>query len=653
MDNTNITRVLFLFTTLALLLISLNVGIASADEDLVAIRGESVTISIVLLQNGTYGNPIPEQEIKFFDQTNNQILGTDITDSSGWASIIWDIPSFHSLGPTIINATFSGNESLFLAPSSQNITLNILAATEIILHETPTQLAPGDTLSFSVTLLDDSSTPLFNRPLYVYSNSRLLATSVTNSTGEASFSINCNESWSALGENKIRIVHEQDLTHYYGRTETQFSIEIQQIQTLVQSNFSLESVLLEDSLFIEIELNSAEGGFSSDLAIMLDGTLMTTMNTNSFGIGVLPLTFDEQFSLGHHYLTIIYNGSERYTESTLILGFDILSPSILHATESSYAAIGQNYDTHIILSDILGRPIEGTVFISDLTNGRNSSIPIPHDATDFVLEFLILGPIGPHNLLIEVENSFLTNNTIIQSIEAWSQPQITIQNSNILHFASPSQEITFITQLTDWSGNISYQVVLLLCNDEILTSFTTDEYGTAILSTTAPRFEGVYNLSIVYPMNMTRYELSDHLDYHLTVSTSIPVSVYLEYYEVTPPLQQVTICLRYQCLNGSFLSAGIPIKIVWQSIESYIMTQQGGLSLIRFPVPGTSGNYSLYYEIPSAYGLATSNGTINIFIAITDVLASQGIGMNGFMIGILASFIVIAIPLIRQRYLMI
>ena len=70
MDNTNITRALFLFSISVLFLFSMNIGVASADENLVAIRGESATLAVILLQNGTYGEPVPEQTINFFDQTN-------------------------------------------------------------------------------------------------------------------------------------------------------------------------------------------------------------------------------------------------------------------------------------------------------------------------------------------------------------------------------------------------------------------------------------------------------------------------------------------------------------------------------------------------------------------------------------------------------
>jgi len=645
-------RVIILLSTLFLLIISVNIGITSADEEFVAIRGENITISVILLQNGTYGNPVPDQEIEFFDQTNNLLLGIDITDSSGLASIIWNIPSDYSLGPTIVNATFNGNESIFLAPSYHSIIMNILASTEIILHDTPTLLAPGDMLSFSVSLLDDVSNSLANRHLYVFSDNILLATSVTNSTGVASFSIHCNNSWSMLGDNPIQIVHEQDLLNYYGQTETQFIVEIQKIQTSIQSNFSLESIPLDDILFLEVELYSTEGGISSDLDILFDGSLMTVMNTDYSGNGILYLNIDEQFSLGHHHLSIIYNGSERYAITSLNLEFDVVSPAIVEVIVPSFTIIGQNPDIPISLYDILGRPIEGMITVSDISNGQNTSMQIPHETTGFTFELPILSPVGLHNLLIEIENSFVTNNSIMYSIVVWSQPMITLQHTNVLHFASLNQEITFTTQLMDWSGNASYRSIHLLCNDEIVASSITDEHGIAILSTFAPDYEGLYNLSIVYLMNTTRFELSAKLDYHLTVSISIPLLIELDHYEVIPPLQQVSIFLRVQCLNGSLIE-GISIKIIWESTDSYLMTQQGEISVIHLPVPNTSGNYSLYYEVEQNHNLAASSGTINIAISLVDILTSQGIGINGFAIGIITSFGIVAIPLVRRRYLVI
>jgi len=257
------TGSLFVITTVVFLIIASGTGIASAEEELVVVRGENVTVSVIILQNGTYGNPVPEQKIEFYDQTNNLFLGIDITDSNGQASINWNIPIDYPLGPTTVNATFRGNESVFLLPSYQTIILNILTSTEIVLHNVPVMIAPGDILTFSTILLDDSSNSISDRTIFVFSDGILLTTSVTNSTGGVFFSIHCNSSWSVTGENIIQIVHEQDIGNYYARAETLFTIEIQKLQTSIQSTFSLDSISLGEILNLEMELNSTEGGISS------------------------------------------------------------------------------------------------------------------------------------------------------------------------------------------------------------------------------------------------------------------------------------------------------------------------------------------------------------------------------------------------------
>ncbi|MFW9843635.1 MAG: hypothetical protein ACFFEV_03585 [Candidatus Thorarchaeota archaeon] len=632
------------------LIVASGIGTASADEEYVAVRGESITISVILLQNGTYGNPVSYQTIEFYDQTNNLMLGTAITNTTGFASIDWNIPIDYLLGPTTINATFRGNDSLFLAPSSQSFILNILASTEIILQETPLTLAPGDTLSFSVSLLDDISNPINGRTLFVFRDDILLATSVTNSTGGASFSIHCNSSWNILGENIIRIVHEQDIGNYYERAETLFSIEIQKLQTSIQSDFSLDSISLDESLNFEVELTSIDGGISTDLEVLLDGSHLTAATTNISGNSTINLMIDEQFSLGHHFLTVFYNGSERYSESSCVIEFDVISPAIVGVEISSPTIIGIDTNITISLCDVFGRPIDTILTISDTSNDQNITLQTPLETIDINTSFAFSGPVGFHELMIEIENQFVTNRTMMYEAVVWSQPELTLLYSNTFNYASPNQELIFNVQLTDWFGNISYQSVHLLRNDEIVTSFITDEQGIAILSAFAPSHEGIYNYSVVYPENLTRYELPTKLDYPLTVSISIPVLVELDHYEVVPPLQTVMVYIRVMCLNGSMIE-GIQIHINWQATNSSTITQQGGLSILHLPVPETSGNYTLHYTIEQNHNIAFTKGTIDISISFIDILTSQGIGISGFAVGILTSLTIVAIPLIRQKYL--
>jgi hypothetical protein len=130
----------------------------------------------------------------------------------------------------------------------------------------------------------------------------------------------------------------------------------------------------------------------------------------------------------------------------------------------------------------------------------------------------------------------------------------------------------------------------------------------------------------------------------------MPVLIELDHYEVLSPLQQILISLRVQCLNGSVV-AGIPITINWQSIESSVLTNSNGFLALNLPVPISSGNYTLHYTIEQNHNLAPASGMITILVSQIDILTSQGIGITGFAIGFTVSFTIFAIPMIRQKYL--
>ena len=114
------------------------------------------------MQNGSYGEPVQNQSIHYFDQTFNTFLGSSNSNQNGIASLDWDIPLDHSLGLTVINATFYGNESLSLSPSYQRVTILVLSSTRLEVSQILMMLAPGDLLSFSVHLADDSNVSVSN-----------------------------------------------------------------------------------------------------------------------------------------------------------------------------------------------------------------------------------------------------------------------------------------------------------------------------------------------------------------------------------------------------------------------------------------------------------------------------------------------------------
>lgn len=622
----------------------------SAEGEIVVQRGETVTITVHLLQNGTFGNPVPNQTIEFYDQTHNTLLSNDTTNVSGTASINWTIPLSFPLGPTIINATFRGNESLFLSPSTQWVLLNIISSTQIILDYEIGPVAPGDSFCLTASLFDDSNTPISNSTLIVMNENILLASSITNSSGIASFSIQCNISWANLGENIIRVIHPEDLVNFYAETEESFTIDIQQVVTCLKVENQPDDVLLGDSLTIDINLSADDGGISTEVRVYVDDEFFDILTTNAFGNATFSLDINTRFMPGLHIFQLTYNGTERYTSSFISFELRIMSPALLDIEIPTIPILGNTTPIKIAVNDYYGRPFEGIhITLSDNTSGFTTTLQVLYSPPTSEIRFPFSTPPGMHYLKLVVENSFITNGTHYFSLVVWSRPVLVLEESNIIHYASLAQELLFTIRLKDWSGNCSHHSLQALINGFVVFTETTDNDGIVSFRMIAPDLEGLYNISIVYTGNDTLFEISVKYDYQLTISHFIPVHLELYQFEVFPPLQEVVVQLRIQCLNGSWL-AGIPISFVWLSYKITIQSEQGGALLLHLPVPSEGGNYSLYYEVKSGHGLSYSSGSIKISILRIDAMASQGIGIGGFTLSILTSLVIIVTPMIRHRY---
>jgi hypothetical protein len=623
----------------------------SAEDELVFRRGENVTITAQLLQNGTYGNPVPNQVVEFFDQTHNVIIGNDTTDVFGIASINWTIPIGYPLGSALINVTFRGNLSLFLSPSTQWVLLNIVSSMRIIINHEIGPFAPGDSFYFTALLLDDMDTPISGAQLTTLCGNTTLASSITNSSGIALFTIPCNNSWTILGENTISVLYDEDLTNFYARTEESFTIQVQQLATMINVSNHPDELLLGDILTFGVNLSESEGGISAKIDIYLDDVFFDAIISNSAGNATLLFNIDSRFMPGLHTLHIIYNGSERYSSSFIAFELNVMSPAFLNIEIPETPLVGIATRISISVLDYFGRSFEGTVImLSDNTNDINTTMQVLYSPPISHILFPIVNSPGIHSLQLKLGNAFITNNTYYFSLVAWSKPAFVLQESNVAHYASLGQEVVLKIKLADWNGNCTFRAIQIMINGTTMMAESTDDYGIASLKIIVPHIEGIYNISIVYAGNSTLYEVSAKYDYQLTVSHLIPVQLVMYYYEVIPPLQEVTVYLGVRCLNGTWL-AGIQIAFTWLSHELSSLSQQEGVLTLHLPVPLESGDYLLYYEVMSGYGLSYSSDSFELSILQNDIVASQGIGIGGFIASILISLTTITIPVIRRRYL--
>ncbi|MFW9973662.1 MAG: hypothetical protein ACFFDQ_00125 [Candidatus Thorarchaeota archaeon] len=617
-------------------------------------RGNTITITVTLLQNGSYGIPLPDQRIFFFDQTYDTYIGFDKTDRNGIASIEWNIPLDHALGSTTINATFYGNESLSLAPSSVWTVLIILSSTNIEVNQISDVLAPEDTLSFFVHITDDANIPLSNATIKVLKDNIQLATRTTNMSGYIHFEIKCNSTWITLGTNEIHVIYEQDLHHFLESSEIIFVVNISKIATTVslQTPYPNE-VKLNEFVTLYAELSQSNGSLPHEpLKVFLDDSFLFLTTTNSSGIAPIDFNIDERFTLGFHRLKIQYNGSNRFTESYFELLFSVRSPVQIIIDIPEFVDIGSNVEITIDISDSLGRVIsDSLISIFDSTSNQQFTQPSNSIETTTNFQYELQGPPGTHTLIIEIkDNPFIMNARSISNFSAWSIPNIKLLDCNIDQYASPSQEVFFEIHMTDWAGNCSFRLLHLLIENEYQDSMLTNNNGLGTFTFSVPYIENQYNISIFYSGNISLYESSTKYDYSLQVTSLMPVRLELDFYEVVIPLRELSVFLKIEGYNGTLLQ-GVKVNFNW--LDSYFDTKsmEDGIIILHLKVPTIGGYYVLSYESETSSSVLSTSGSFIIEIQASDLMSLEGVGITGLVIILIVSIGISIVPIIHRKYL--
>jgi hypothetical protein len=190
----------------------------------------------------------------------------------------------------------------------------------------------------------------------------------------------------------------------------------------------------------------------------------------------------------------------------------------------------------------------------------------------------------------------------------------------------------------------------LFINSEAYTSETTDSDGLATFTFLAPVIEAEYNISIIYTGNISRFELTTKYDYNLIVTTLVPIEIELDSYEVVAPLHQISVQLIVRGLNGSLLN-GVWVNFNWLSSNSTTQSLDEGLITLQLAIPSVSGGYFLYYESEPTSFVESTTGSILIEITSSDILSTEGVGITGMILALCASIGLVAVPVIRRRYL--
>lgn len=194
-----------------------------------AFRGNPTTISVQL--RGQSGFPIENATIYFFHETHNELLGTAVTNSEGFAQYIWMIPVTHDLGVVQLNATFRGDPERYLLPSMVPIPITIFGRIQNNVNVTDengdligSSVRIGQHLYFHTLITDENFVPLDSITVqFVMEPDILLAEKSTTPNGSLVFSCFLNHTLEHDNIFTIRSLNQG----YLNGTETSFHLPIQ------------------------------------------------------------------------------------------------------------------------------------------------------------------------------------------------------------------------------------------------------------------------------------------------------------------------------------------------------------------------------------------------------------------------------------------
>lgn len=187
-----------------------------------AIRGTACPITVQLLdQNGA---PIPDATVLFFHETNNEFLAAIVTNLTGHAQLVWQIPLSHELGPVNLNATFRGDPERYLLPSKVSIPLTIFAELQqniTLTDSTGTPIASyvtiGQSLFFHVIVFDDLMIPVEGVPVQlIMDQTQVITQGMSAQNGSLILKCTLNQSYS----NTVTFTIQSQNHNYYTGTES-------------------------------------------------------------------------------------------------------------------------------------------------------------------------------------------------------------------------------------------------------------------------------------------------------------------------------------------------------------------------------------------------------------------------------------------------
>jgi 5-hydroxyisourate hydrolase-like protein (transthyretin family) len=276
----------------------------------VCYRGGDVLITVRMM-NST--SPITGELTLFYDASNGIMIGGAYTDSNGYASLNWSIPSDYNLGPAVINASCPDRGDAIPV----YVDLMIEATTQFENLTYPASAYAGENLTVEAALTDNLNNTLPNQQVYLTDQqNNTLNTSTTDNFGCCSLLWMIPANFTP-GTYTFQIVFEGD--QLYGPAEEEFNVSIQpppQTPTLFENLTYPTSVYPGGCLTVEANLtDNCSNPLPNQQVYLADqqNNTLNTSTTDNLGSCSLLWTVPTNFTPGTYTFQIGFGGDQLYS----------------------------------------------------------------------------------------------------------------------------------------------------------------------------------------------------------------------------------------------------------------------------------------------------------------------------------------------------
>ncbi|MHA1506459.1 MAG: hypothetical protein ACTSR0_04640 [Candidatus Asgardarchaeia archaeon] len=581
---------------------------AKADNILEFRRGDTLLLEATLIDD--LGNPIPNETIYFFDESENILIGSCKTDEYGIGRFYWTIQENVSLGLHTINATYMGNSENYILSSFEKTTINIVSDILLYYSVYDTDYERTDRNSsiygrfvVEVIALDDLGDPLNGLSIELREGENLLTQNVTDLHGKTTLTLYSQD----LGEgnHEITILTNVEDPSYIPY-EDNFVINVyRMVPSIDLMNNSLDLVLGENKTKI-VGSFECEGSPLPDKIVLLKDEMGNTFSTSytdengmfEFEVPIYKMSEEP----GDYEVKVVFQGDYFYKGCEKEIPIKLKSPVHLELDYEDYVSFGSGSTITISVFDLNLEPIKNATVIVGI-DGKEFEEKTNNEGT-IVFYLNSTMKIGIHNLSVYFPLQSIYDGAFLnKSIYILRKPEIEFLFLP-RYYSTYSEPLNVSVKLLIEGSPIADEAIILVLNGNVISREVTDEEGVARFSVSYSADEDISTLNLVVHSLRDLDRFIDENEVEFTVlfgkfiRTEVRGNVSLEERNILIEL------IVFDSIDGKPLDTGSLLLFLNGTVFDTFEVKSDGVE-VYFEIPegffGKRLNITAYYEKNDLY----------------------------------------------------